>query len=1379
MIRLGNYGTPLEQGETFDFEGEVLIGNLTTMGEFILPLAVELTDDVRCRTPFVYNDTFTPEMTSNTLPSGNVASASNVYTTTYAAWKAFDHLVVNDDAWMTQTGVTTGWVQIQLALGKVARKYTIYDRRYDLNQDAGGASYAPYTWDFQGSNNGSNWTTLDSQDEITWDLDEQEAKTFEFNNAISYTYYRINVSANNGGGRLAIGEIYIYDEMNDPPLQVSALSNISDSILMSFTRASDVLIRSVEEVITFADTLVAEATTTLSDILSIQDLSIPLFIKLNEILTLTQVPFTTTFHTLTEQGYERASTTLTETGDFIYGSISEMGRELLIVAHQHGLQVSVMTRKSDNIRLNDFKNAGFEYVILNILMMSSSCLSNMSFFLNEILQLVEALPIRVKSYRTIEIASLTGMSQFGSMRYILDRIDIIGSKRVYPTTSLLDEIVTNDTYKVVVSLTPLTELIEVIDTVVGSLSRFMIERINIIGTKAIIASRTLTAETINIVDTMYASGTQILSEILTLSDSILRMVTARKEDVVNIERNVITKNVTTNVLLHTITLPDILTRGPSVIFTEIINIIDSSITPLLSKVFTEVVSLVTPLKLRSEVNKVFAEVMNVIDVGIARVTRPLPESIAFTDSLFIPPFTRVLIEILRMIDSPRKLLQTSRTESITLNDTMLPGIINYIFVEILNVSSALNPTSIRAYLSESFNINGVFSRHVNLVGVEILNVIDSINVALRYNLVNEIINIIDTRLALVSKPTVEQIRVGDTRFRSVLTYRSEVINLIDVMYSIFGMVLTELITFTDSIVKRPLPYMIEKLYFLPQLNRHYSQLFTELITISESITNLPSYILLESIEFIDSVTTRLSLIKTEIVNISSARFRAITTFKTEEIIIAGSIYSTFTMLFTELINLSDNLTKSLLISKVEQLLLAGIKRVYATSYKTEIINVVDTITSTFMWVLTEVLNLGLTIIGKPTINKTETVTLTGTKIARPTLYKIESINLYDIVFNVYGILLTEILSLGSTIINNPVVYFREGIILVGRRFAAYEFTLSELINIGDILINAPTLVFTELIHVSDILNTRLSMTKSEVLKLSQIITKRSMKYQDLETVSVSDTYHVSALTILITEALTIVDSTYRSVFRTMNEIVKILDEKCAKRVSFVAYEIIAMIDMRNATLDQSLQEVILVSDSIRPSMMLVRLEALLVSNTVTRYVMKLPFEEVINIEEATVLPTIGRVLAEIISIGGGIGNIIVEHTLDREKIVIYAERIQKTIVYSAFEEILTITSTMGRTIVNVSPFVDSLIISSEMGSTTIVLRAFEEVIALSKTMNKIVHDYQLALESISIADSPKEWYNNIIHRLESVVKQVTKIRTSSRTDKEKSIKKITKDSKRE
>jgi hypothetical protein len=1325
MIRLGNYGTPLEQGETFDFEGEVLIGNLTSMGEFILPLAVELTDDVRCRTPFVYNDTFTPEMTSNTTPSGNVASASNVYTTTYAAWKAFDHLVVNDDAWMTQTGVTTGWVQIQLASGKVARKYTIYDRRYDLNQDAGGASYAPYTWGFQGSNNGSNWTTLDSQDEITWDLDEQEAKTFEFNNAISYTYYRINVSANNGGGRLAIGEIYIYDEMNDPPLQVSALSNISDSILMSFTRASDVLIRSVEEVITFADTLVAEATTTLSDILSIQDLSIPLFIKLNEILTLTQVPFTTTFHTLTEQGYERASTTLTETGDFIYGSISEMGRELLIVAHQHGLQVSVMTRKSDNIRLNDFKNAGFEYVILNILMMSSSCLSNMSFFLNEILQLVEALPIRVKSYRTIEIASLTGMSQFGSMRYILDRIDIIGSKRVYPTTSLLDEIVTNDTYKVVVSLTPLTELIEVIDTVVGSLSRFMIERINIIGTKAIIASRTLTAETINIVDTMYASGTQILSEILTLSDSILRMVTARKEDVVNIERNVITKNVTTNVLLHTITLPDILTRGPSVIFTEIINIIDSSITPLLSKVFTEVVSLVTPLKLRSEVNKVFAEVMNVIDVGIARVTRPLPESIAFTDSLFIPPFTRVLIEILRMIDSPRKLLQTSRTESITLNDTMLPGIINYIFVEILNVSSALNPTSIRAYLSESFNINGVFSRHVNLVGVEILNVIDSINVALRYNLVNEIINIIDTRLALVSKPTVEQIRVGDTRFRSVLTYRSEVINLIDVMYSIFGMVLTELITFTDSIVKRPLPYMIEKLYFLPQLNRHYSQLFTELITISESITNLPSYILLESIEFIDSVTTRLSLIKTEIVNISSARFRAITTFKTEEIIIVGSIYSTFTMLFTELINLSDNLTKSLLISKVEQLLLAGIKRVYATSYKTEIINVVDTITSTFMWVL------------------------------------------------------TEILSLGSTIINNPVVYFREGIILVGRRFAAYEFTLSELINIGDILINAPTLVFTELIHVSDILNTRLSMTKSEVLKLSQIITKRSMKYQDLETVSVLDTYHVSALTILITEALTIVDSTYRSVFRTMNEIVKILDEKCAKRVSFVAYEIIAMIDMRNATLDQSLQEVILVSDSIRPSMMLVRLEALLVSNTVTRYVMKLPFEEVINIEEATVLPTIGRVLAEIISIGGGIGNIIVEHTLDREKIVIYAERIQKTIVYSAFEEILTITSTMGRTIVNVSPFVDSLIISSEMGSTTIVLRAFEEVIALSKTMNKIVHDYQLALESISIADSPKEWYNNIIHRLESVVKQVTKIRTSSRTDKEKSIKKITKDSKRE
>ena len=61
-------------------------------------------------------------------------------------------------------------------------------------------SRAPYAWTFAGSNDGSNWTSLDERDGQTgWEKNEKRYYAFENHNA--YAYYKIEFTANNGEDR--------------------------------------------------------------------------------------------------------------------------------------------------------------------------------------------------------------------------------------------------------------------------------------------------------------------------------------------------------------------------------------------------------------------------------------------------------------------------------------------------------------------------------------------------------------------------------------------------------------------------------------------------------------------------------------------------------------------------------------------------------------------------------------------------------------------------------------------------------------------------------------------------------------------------------------------------------------------------------------------------------------------------------------------------------------------------------------------------------------------------------------------------------------------------------------------------------------------------
>lgn len=146
------------------------------------------------------------KMTSN---SGEVL-ASTEYNATYQAWKAFNGAnSVESDAWITLTGTTTGWLRYKFNTPTIVNKYAVSNENYASTSPTS----APKNWTFEGSNDGTTWTILDTRtNETGWS--NAQRREYNFNNFTQYLYYRINVSANNGyASWLAIGELELMNTL--------------------------------------------------------------------------------------------------------------------------------------------------------------------------------------------------------------------------------------------------------------------------------------------------------------------------------------------------------------------------------------------------------------------------------------------------------------------------------------------------------------------------------------------------------------------------------------------------------------------------------------------------------------------------------------------------------------------------------------------------------------------------------------------------------------------------------------------------------------------------------------------------------------------------------------------------------------------------------------------------------------------------------------------------------------------------------------------------------------------------------------------------------------------------------------------------------------
>lgn len=164
--------------------------------------------------PFTVQSGFTNDlidtMTSNTTPSG-VASASSEGTNE----QAYKAMINNAGAgWSPPQTTLTGWLRYDFPSSKTIEKYTILSSAHV-------AEFSPKDWTFEGSNDGTNWSVLDTRSGIIFS--KNETKEFTFTNNTAYSSYRINVTANGGSPTLlAIVEFEMMEANSGPDTLASS-----------------------------------------------------------------------------------------------------------------------------------------------------------------------------------------------------------------------------------------------------------------------------------------------------------------------------------------------------------------------------------------------------------------------------------------------------------------------------------------------------------------------------------------------------------------------------------------------------------------------------------------------------------------------------------------------------------------------------------------------------------------------------------------------------------------------------------------------------------------------------------------------------------------------------------------------------------------------------------------------------------------------------------------------------------------------------------------------------------------------------------------------------------------------------------------------------
>lgn len=128
------------------------------------------------------------------------ATFTDAYSTTGVEGlaKAFD----NDPYSKYLASATTTWLRFYLPGSATVTRYAVTSANDASDRD-------PRNWQFQGSNDGSSWTTLDTKVNQRFD-GRYQRRLYAITNTTAYTYYRLNITANNGATLTQMAELQLY-----------------------------------------------------------------------------------------------------------------------------------------------------------------------------------------------------------------------------------------------------------------------------------------------------------------------------------------------------------------------------------------------------------------------------------------------------------------------------------------------------------------------------------------------------------------------------------------------------------------------------------------------------------------------------------------------------------------------------------------------------------------------------------------------------------------------------------------------------------------------------------------------------------------------------------------------------------------------------------------------------------------------------------------------------------------------------------------------------------------------------------------------------------------------------------------------------------------
>jgi hypothetical protein len=170
-----------------------------------------INDDVPGSSP-LHGVVIYPE--NSLLYGADVTPGATVTTNNYrdglSGYTIDDNIATN---WCTNWDVSAlGWLLFQLTAAKVCKKYTI--TVIDSYLDS-----CPKNWTLYGSNDGVNFTALDSQvNQINWTA--YEKRSYIFSNSTAYLYYKLDVTANNGRTHTNIAEVELMEATYSSELKV-------------------------------------------------------------------------------------------------------------------------------------------------------------------------------------------------------------------------------------------------------------------------------------------------------------------------------------------------------------------------------------------------------------------------------------------------------------------------------------------------------------------------------------------------------------------------------------------------------------------------------------------------------------------------------------------------------------------------------------------------------------------------------------------------------------------------------------------------------------------------------------------------------------------------------------------------------------------------------------------------------------------------------------------------------------------------------------------------------------------------------------------------------------------------------------------------------